>query len=101
MGPSQVASTGGGDSIRIIEPFSKHRFNNMEIAEFVPLSQKTKKSVKAKKKALASIEETKRKEKEKRVSKERGKLFEQISLRTGHPIDKVYRSTYFGCQHSF
>ena len=80
---------------------SKQGFNNMEIDEFVPLSQKTKKSVKAKKKALASFEETKRKEKEKRVSKERGKLFEQISLRTGHPIDKVYRNTYFGCQHSF
>ena len=61
----------------------------MEIAEFVPLSQKTKKSVRAKKKALASIEETKRKEKERRVFKERGKVFQKISLRTGVPIEKV------------
>ena len=65
----------------------------MEIAEFVPLSQKTKKSVRAKKKALASIEETKRKEKERRVFKERGKVFQKISLRTGFPIEKVDRNT--------
>ena len=44
----------------------------MEIAECVPLSQKTMKNVKA------SMEDIKRKEKERNVSKERGKLFEQI-----------------------
>ena len=72
----------------------------MKMAEFVPLSQKTEKSLKAKKKALASMEETKRKEKERKVSKERGKLFEQISLRTGHPIKKVGSNTYLVSQHS-
>ena len=61
----------------------------MEISDFVPLLQKTKKGVKAKKKALASMEETKRKEKEGKVSKEKRKLFEQISLQTWHPIEKV------------
>ena len=66
----------------------------MEIAEFVPLSQK-------KKKALASMEETKRKAKERKASKERGKLFEQISLRTGHPIEKVDKNTCVVSQHSF
>ena len=73
----------------------------MEIAEFVPLSQNTKKSLKAKKKALASMEETKRKEKERKVSKEKGKLFEQISLQTWHPIEKVGRNTYLVSQRSF
>ena len=55
----------------------------MEIPEFVPLSQKTKK---------ASMEETKRKEKERRVSKERGKLFQKISLRTGFSEEQVDRN---------
>ena len=55
----------------------------MEIPEFVPLSQKTKK---------ASMEETKRKERERRVSKERGKLFQKISLRTGFSEEQVDRN---------
>ena len=49
----------------------------------VPLSQKTKK---------ASMEDTKRKEKERRVSKERGKLFQKISLRTGFSEEQVDRN---------
>ena len=93
MGPSQAASTSGGEHFSNFGPSDKRGFIDMEIAEFVPLSEKTKKSMNAKKKSLASMEETKRKAKDRRAFKEREKLFEQISLRTGHPKEKVDRNT--------
>ena len=61
----------------------------MEIAEFVPLAQKNKRSARSRKKALALKEETKSQEKAKRASKERGNLFGQISRQTGLSIEEV------------
>ena len=61
----------------------------MEIAEFVPLAQKNKRSARSRKKALALKEETKSKEGAKRASKERGNLFGQISRQTGLSIEEV------------
>ena len=61
----------------------------MEIAEFVPLAQKNKRSARSRKKALALKEETKSQEKAKRASKERGNLFGQISHQTGLSIEEV------------
>ena len=61
----------------------------MEIAEFVPLAQRNKRSARSRKKALALKEETKSQEKAKRASKERGNLFGQISRQTGLSIEEV------------